>query len=156
MSGSETGPPRGYTSEDWGELWMAERPFRLEVGSLPNLSVGFEEEARLRRSRWVGGAAVRLPGWYESEDRRGLINYVDAHLTGRQPITGVVRGELWTCFSVLDNSRSTIEVVQEFALSFARERVFGREVLSSCRGDVTYVDTSAYEHLLPEEMRELP
>lgn len=134
---------------------MPERPFRLPVGALLDLSVGVEKEARLRRSRWQAGVRVGLPSWFERTDKKGLINFVDAHLTGRQPLTSLRADSLLVGFSVEDDSEAVRWDVEQFAFSFADDVAFGRSALVRLASTVHRVDTSAYEHLLPEELRTL-
>ena len=140
-------------AEAWETRWMPERPFRLPVGALLDLSVGVEAEAGLRRSRWQAGVYVGLPPWFDSQDTRGLINFVDAHLTGRQPLTSVRASGLLVGFAVHDDSAAVRHEVERFALSFAGSEAFGRAALVGLESTVQRVDLAPYEHLLPEELR---
>ena len=147
------GPGAAAPAEGWETRWMPRRPFRLPAGALLDLSVGVEEEALLRRGRWQAGVYVGLPAWFEPEDRHGLINFVDAHLTGRQPLTSLRAKGLLVGFAVRDDSIAVRHDVERFALSFADEKAFGHAALHGMESTVQHVDFSPYEHLFPEEMR---
>jgi hypothetical protein len=141
--------------DEWEPLWMAAEPFRLREGLLLDLSVEPAEEIALRRSRWNAVVIVGLPDWFVPKDELGLANFVDAHLRGRDPMTGSHDGALLITFAVPDDSDVSHDLAARFADSFVRADVFGEAARRKLTSGVVYTDTADIDHLLPEDTRPL-
>lgn len=141
--------------DEWHPLWMAPEPFRLPVGRLVDLSVDPATELLLRRSRYCAVVQVGLPDWFTHDQELGLSNFVDAHLKGRDPMTGTHKDGLLVTFAVLDGSDESNRLASQFAESFTSEEVFGPAARFGLTSGVVHVETRDIDHLLPEDMQPL-
>jgi hypothetical protein len=126
--------------DEWDPGWLAPESFRIPVERVIDLSVGPAEEFELQSSRWNAGVRVGLPDWILPEDELALSNFVDAHLRGRNPASGTIDGDLFVNFKVLDGSRASLELAEDFAESLASDDVFGAAAYRGMATCVVWAD----------------
>ncbi|WP_395638123.1 hypothetical protein [Pseudolysinimonas sp.] len=124
-------------------------------GGLDDLSVDAEVAAVLRRRRWRAVIQVALPMAFHPDAELPLVDLVDRHLEGRNPLTGSHGRTLVTSFSVMSAGDKDRAAVERFAYGLARaaagDSTDEARVVTS---GITFTDMSDIEQRLPENLRE--
>lgn len=117
---------------------------------LESFAVNGQEEANLLRSRWQAEICVNVPSY--TQNAKLVVENLRASLTGREALVALDRGVIWALFLVTNANDENIELVDRFTAGLVRE--LDTESYAATLSTITRFDTSDFEQLLPEELRE--
>lgn len=136
-------------SIDAAFLALAQHENNRLLDTLPDLSVDTETARDLKRRRWYGVVEVKLPGQMSEAASEFLEDFVADHLSGREPLPLVEASTLRVTFATRDQTDEELADVFRFAEGLAHFLEGGTDAIVQQR--VTYLDTTDYDHLGPEE-----